>query len=56
MVVLYEALCSWGNYKEFFFVGSQTFNNEGLGDTVVDTKCNEDINENLCFEHKVSSQ
>lgn len=47
MAVLYEAFCSWGNYKDFFFVGSLAFNNVGLGDTVVKAQYNEDINESL---------
>lgn len=55
MAVLYDHSCSWGNYKELFFVGSLAFNNVGLGDTVVNAKYNEDINESLCFEDKMSN-
>lgn len=55
MAVLYGAFCSWGNYKDFFFVGSLAFNNVGPRDTVVKVQYNEDINESLCFEDEVSN-
>lgn len=47
MEVLYETVCSWGDYKELLFVNLLAFNNVGLRDTVVNIKYNEDINESL---------
>lgn len=51
MAVLFGAFCSWGNYKDFFFVDSLAFNNVGLRDTVVEAL----YNESLCFEDSVSN-
>lgn len=55
MAVLYEAFCSWDDYKELLFVNLLAFNIVGLRDTVVNVKYNEDINESLCFEDIVSN-